>query len=151
MIAHLWFCAHYSPKRIQKLAAPSTHRPDRNGDRLLIGPLFICSQSSNRANTNTFEGTYAKIEQGDLNGMNIRMTEKRERALRRLMQATDENTKSKAIDAAVRHYLADLENKQRVANDLTPEHVAELSTPWLPMERPETRVGAHDAGGSGGA
>jgi hypothetical protein len=78
--------------------------------------------------------------------MNIRMTDERERALRRLMQATDENTKSKAIDVAIRHYLADLENKKRVANDLNPDHVEQLSTPWLPMDRPEACVGRQEQG-----
>jgi hypothetical protein len=76
--------------------------------------------------------------------MNIRMTEDRENSLRRLMQATGENTKSKAIDVAIRHYLADLENKKRVANDLDPEHVEQLSMPWLPMDRPEARVGKRE-------
>lgn len=76
--------------------------------------------------------------------MNIRMTENRERSLRRLMQATGENTKSKAIDTAIRHYLADLENKKRVANTLDPDYIEELSTPWLPMDRPEARVGKHE-------
>lgn len=69
------------------------------------------------------------------------MTEERERSLRRLMQVTGENTKSKAIDTVIRHYLADLENKKRIADDLKNEHIKELSTPWLPMERPEARVG----------
>jgi hypothetical protein len=72
------------------------------------------------------------------------MTDERERSLRRLMQATGENTKSKAIDAAIRHYLADLENKKRLANALDPDHLEELSTPWLPVDRPEARVGKHD-------
>jgi hypothetical protein len=36
------------------------------------------------------------------------MTDEREQSLRRLMQATGENTKSKAIDAAIRHYLAEI-------------------------------------------
>jgi hypothetical protein len=72
------------------------------------------------------------------------MTEDRERSLRRLMQATDENTKSNAIDAAIRHYLADLENKKRLANALDPDQLEELSTPWLPMDRPEARVGSRE-------
>jgi len=65
--------------------------------------------------------------------MSLRMTDERADRLRRLMQATDESTKAKAFDVAAAHYLADLENKQRVAD--------ELATPWLPMNRPETRVG----------
>lgn len=72
--------------------------------------------------------------------MRIRMDEEREDRLRRLMQATGENTKAGAIDVAVKHYLNDLRNKQRVADDLDAEVVEELSTPWIPMER-ETSVG----------
>ena len=64
--------------------------------------------------------------------MSIRMSEERGDRLRRVMDATGENTKAKALDIAMNHYLADLENKQRVADD--------LSTPWLPIAR-ETQVG----------
>lgn len=71
------------------------------------------------------------------------MDEEREDRLRRLMQATGENTKAGAIDAAIKHYLQDLRNKQRVADELDTEVVEELSTPWIPMER-ETSVGPQE-------
>ena len=72
--------------------------------------------------------------------MSLRMTDERADRLRRLMQATDESTKAKAFDVAAAHYLANLENKERVADDLPAAQVDELSTPWLPIDR-ETRVG----------
>ncbi|WP_338738302.1 hypothetical protein [Haloplanus salilacus] len=67
----------------------------------------------------------------------------REDRIRRLMEATGENTKAGAIDAAAKHYLADLRNKQQVADDLDTETASELSTPWLPIER-ETIVGVEE-------
>jgi hypothetical protein len=39
--------------------------------------------------------------------------------------ATSENTKAKVLDAAMNHYLADLANKEQMADDLP----ADLSTP----------------------
>ena len=53
------------------------------------------------------------------------------------------NTKTKALDVVMNHYLQDLENKRRVARKLDDGLVTELSTPWLPIER-ETRVGRTD-------
>jgi len=44
--------------------------------------------------------------------MRIRMNDEREDRLRRLMQATGESTKAGALDVAVKHYLADLRNKE---------------------------------------
>lgn len=73
--------------------------------------------------------------------MSIRMTNERERRLQQAMNAMGEATKAKAIDRALSHYLADLSNKQRVADDLPSDLVDELSTPFLPLER-ETSVGA---------
>jgi len=72
--------------------------------------------------------------------MSIRMSEERGDRLRRVMEATGENTKAKALDVAMNHYLADLANKKRVGNDLPADLADDLSTPWLPIER-ETRVG----------
>jgi len=69
------------------------------------------------------------------------MTERREKNLRRLMETTDENTKAKAIDVAINHYLRDLKNKEEIADELDGEHVEALSTTWLPLERPPTTVG----------
>jgi hypothetical protein len=75
--------------------------------------------------------------------MSIYMTDERADRLRRVMDATSENTKAKALDVAMNHYLADLANKERVADDLPADLAGDLSTPWLPIER-ETRVGRPD-------
>jgi hypothetical protein len=72
--------------------------------------------------------------------MRIRMTEQRERRLKRAMEAMAENTKAGAIDRALKHYLADKRNQEQVADELPGEIVQELSTPQLPIER-ETTVG----------
>ena len=48
--------------------------------------------------------------------MRIHDTDERTDLARRLMQATGENTKSEAIDRAMRHYLADLWNKEQVVD-----------------------------------
>lgn len=73
--------------------------------------------------------------------MRLRMdVDGRENRIRRLMKATGENTKAGAIDAAMKHYLNDLENKRQVADDLDTETAEALHTPWLPIER-ETSVG----------
>ena len=61
--------------------------------------------------------------------MSIRMTDERADRLRRLMQATDESTKAKAFDVAMNHYLADLANKERVAEGLPADLAGDLSTP----------------------
>lgn len=84
-----------------------------------------------------FEGTCA------ISGMRIRMTEKRERRLKRSMDARGERTKVGAIDRALSHYLADRKNKVQIANELATEHVEVLSTPYLQMER-ETSGGKTD-------
>ena len=72
--------------------------------------------------------------------MSLRMTDEHADRLRRLMQATDESTKAKTFDVAAAHYLADLANKERVADDLPGDLADDLSTLWLPINR-ETRVG----------
>lgn len=56
------------------------------------------------------------------------------------MEATGENTKAGALDVAVQHYLADMKNKRDVDDELPAERVAELSTPFLPLET-EVTVG----------
>lgn len=77
--------------------------------------------------------------------MRIRMTEEREDRLRRLMQATGEKTKSGAIDMACKHYLADLERKQKNIEELPDQLVDELSTPYVPLDRTvENNVGRTD-------
>ena len=68
------------------------------------------------------------------------MNAEREDRLRHAIEAMGEKTKSKTIGRALAHYLADLENKQRVANELPTEMVEELHTPCLPLQR-ETEVG----------
>ena len=75
--------------------------------------------------------------------MSIRMTEERGDRFRRVMDATGENTKAKALDVAMNHYLADLANKERVADDLPGDVAGDLSTPWLPIDR-EIQVGRSD-------
>lgn len=71
------------------------------------------------------------------------MNEQREDRLRRTMEAMGENTKAKTIDRALQHYLADLRNKRRVADDLPTDLAEELSTPYLRIER-ETIVNPSD-------
>jgi len=68
------------------------------------------------------------------------MTDEREKRLKRAMREMAENTKSRAIDRALNHYLADKRAKAEIADDLAIEHVEALSTPYLPIER-ETTVG----------
>lgn len=75
--------------------------------------------------------------------MRIRMDDEREDRLRRLMNATGENTKAGAIDVAMKHYLSDLQNKKGVADDLPTEVIKELHTPYIPLER-ETTVGRRE-------
>lgn len=74
--------------------------------------------------------------------MRIRNTDEREKRIKKVKDAMGESTKAKAIDKALAHYLADLRNKQRVADELPTDILEELSTPFLPIER-ETSVG-HD-------
>jgi hypothetical protein len=65
----------------------------------------------------------------------------RDETLRQLMQATGENTKVGALFAAADHYLQDRRQKERVADELSREHLEALSTSELPLKRGETRVG----------
>lgn len=58
-----------------------------------------------------------------------------------LMEATGENTKVGALFVAAEHYLNDKRNKERVADELPRDALEELSTPELPMERGERKVG----------
>jgi len=43
----------------------------------------------------------------------------------------------------MKHYLSDLQNKKRVADDLPTEVIEELHTPYIPLER-ETTVGRRE-------
>lgn len=67
--------------------------------------------------------------------MRIHDTDECLNLVRRLMDATGESTKSKAIDRAMRHYLHDLQNKRRIVNELPTEHVKPLSTTDMRLER----------------
>lgn len=84
-------------------------------------------------------------------------TKGRDETLRRLMQATGENTKTKALFTAARHYLTDKKQKEQVIDDLARSRiqvqdpfrreeeisiVEALSTSELPLEAEiTTRVG----------
>ena len=72
--------------------------------------------------------------------MHIRDTPERDERMARLKEATDEKTQAKAVDTAIKHYLADLENKRWIARKVSPEIADELSTPWLPLDS-EVSVG----------
>jgi len=50
---------------------------------------------------------------------------------RRLEGATDANTRADAIDAAIRHYLEDKENRQKHWREFTPEQLQLLNTSAL--------------------
>jgi hypothetical protein len=63
------------------------------------------------------------------------MPDRRERLLKRAMEAMDENTKAGAIDRALQHYLGDLEAKREVAHQLSREQIDTLSTPQLKINR----------------
>lgn len=67
--------------------------------------------------------------------LNIKMTDDRHDRIRRLMEATGENTKSKAIDTAVKHYLTDLRNKEDYIDSMDRGTVEALSTPYIRLER----------------
>ena len=72
--------------------------------------------------------------------MTLELPDDRQARLRRVMEATGENTKAGAIDVAMQHYLTDLEKKRRVADGLDTKTLEALSTPWIPLQR-ETSVG----------
>ncbi len=90
--------------------------------------------------------------------MRLRMTDSRERRLANLLEATDENTKSKALDRAADYYLKmagdttavptgaveELMERAVEQGSVTPEEIAAiLDTEELPVEaRTEWSVGA---------
>ena len=59
------------------------------------------------------------------------LNDERERLLDQLEGATDANTRADAIDAAIRHYLEDKENRQEHWREFTPEQLELLSTSEL--------------------
>jgi len=67
--------------------------------------------------------------------MRIRMNEDRERWIEQVKELAEEQTKSGAIDIALQHYIADVRNKQQVADELPTDVLEELHTPFLPMDR----------------
>ncbi len=59
------------------------------------------------------------------------MNDERERMLDQLEGETDANTRAKAIDAAIRHYLEDKENREEHWEKFTPEQLRLLNTSEL--------------------
>jgi hypothetical protein len=96
--------------------------------------------------------------------MRLRMTDSRERRLANLLEATDENTKSKALDRAADYYLKmagdttavptgaveELMERAVEQGSVTPEEIAAiLDTEELPVEaRTEWSVGASSDSGT---
>jgi hypothetical protein len=73
-------------------------------------------------------------------GVRIRKTDEREALWDELQEATDEATLAKALDRAARHYVEDLRNKRRAADETAPRVLEELSTEVMPISV-ETVVG----------
>lgn len=74
--------------------------------------------------------------------MSLRMTEKRSRLIREVMELAEENTKAGGIDTALAHYIEDHRQKSEIVADLDAEVVEQLSTNQLPMYKEcEFRVG----------
>jgi len=59
------------------------------------------------------------------------MNDERERLLDKLEAATEANTRADAIDAAIRHYLEDKENREEHWSEFTPEQLRLLNTSEL--------------------
>lgn len=59
------------------------------------------------------------------------MNDERERLLDRLEHETDASTRAKALDAAIRHYLEDKENREEHWEQFTPEQLKLLNTSEL--------------------
>jgi len=66
--------------------------------------------------------------------MSLRVTDKRARLLREVMQLADENTKAGAIDTALAHYIEDHRQKSKLVTNLDPEIADALSTKQLPVK-----------------
>jgi hypothetical protein len=129
----------------------NTHIHHIDGDRRNGSPenlLPVCSDHHRTIHTegdDLAEWTSRLLPSGEREGGNMSMvlTDERTEAMRRVMDTTEAETKAGVIDSVAAHYLADLENKKRVADDLPADLAADLSTPWLPIER-ETWVGCFD-------
>lgn len=72
--------------------------------------------------------------------MRIRKTDEREALWDELQEATGEATLAKALDRAARHYVEDQRNKRRVADEIAPRLLEELSTESMPI-LVETEIG----------
>jgi len=59
------------------------------------------------------------------------LNDERERLLDRLEEETDANTRSDALDAAIRHYLEDKANREEHWQQFTPEQLRLLNTSEL--------------------
>jgi len=59
------------------------------------------------------------------------LNDERERLLDRLEAETDANTRAEAVDAAIRHYLEDKENREEHWEEFTPEQLKLLNTSAL--------------------
>ena len=75
----------------------------------------------------------------------MRMTDERSERMRRLMEATGENTQTKAVDVAMKHYIRDLRAKERCIDKMCDDVIDELDGPWIPLDRDVTHnVGRAD-------
>lgn len=59
------------------------------------------------------------------------LNDERERLLEQLEAATDANTRADAIEAAIRHYLEDKENREEHWQEFSPEQLRLLNTSEL--------------------
>lgn len=66
--------------------------------------------------------------------MSLRITDKRARLLREMMQLSGENTKAGAIDTVLAHYIEDHRQKSKSVTDLASEIADALSTKQLPVK-----------------
>ena len=76
-------------------------------------------------------------------GVRIRKTDEREALWDELQEATGEATLAKALDRAARHYVEDQRNKRRVADEIAPRVLEELSTGPMPIHI-EPKIGVDD-------
>jgi len=61
------------------------------------------------------------------------LNDERERLLDRLEAETDANTRAEAVDAAIRHYLEDKQNREEHWEEFEPEKLKLLNTSELKM------------------
>ena len=68
------------------------------------------------------------------------LNDERERLLDRLEAETDANTRAEAVDAAIRHYLEDKQNREEHWEEFEPEklkllNTSEMKTAYFPKVR----------------